>query len=95
MDYVNKNSNDTIRYRTRDLPACTAVPQSTTPLRAHQHTIPSYILLAQEHYESCVDYEVSFRILLFHLHAWVIVASYRAEVNVTGLVCQWTTAALH
>jgi len=29
-----KNSNDTIGNRTRDLPACSAVPQQTAPLRA-------------------------------------------------------------
>ena len=29
-----KNSNDTIRNRTRDLLACSAVPQPTAPLRA-------------------------------------------------------------
>jgi hypothetical protein len=29
-----KISNDTIGNRTRDLPACTAVPQSTAPPRA-------------------------------------------------------------
>jgi len=29
-----KNSNDTIGNRTRDLPACTAVPQSIAPPRA-------------------------------------------------------------
>jgi hypothetical protein len=29
-----KNSNDTIRNRTRDLPVCSAVPQPTTPLCA-------------------------------------------------------------
>jgi len=28
-----KNSNDTIDIRTRDFPACSAVPQSTAPLR--------------------------------------------------------------
>jgi hypothetical protein len=28
-----KNSNDTIENRTRDLPACSAVPQSTAPPR--------------------------------------------------------------
>jgi hypothetical protein len=27
-----KNSNDTIENRTRDLPACTAVPQPTAPV---------------------------------------------------------------
>jgi hypothetical protein len=27
-----KNSNDTIGNQTRDLPACTAVPQPTAPL---------------------------------------------------------------
>jgi hypothetical protein len=29
-----KNSNDTIGNQTRDLPACSAVPQPTAPLRA-------------------------------------------------------------
>jgi len=29
-----KNSNDTIGYRTRNLPACSAVPQPTAPPRA-------------------------------------------------------------
>jgi len=29
-----KNSNDTIGNRTRDLPACSAVPQPTAPQRA-------------------------------------------------------------
>jgi hypothetical protein len=29
-----KNSNDTIRNRTRELSACSAVPQPTAPLRA-------------------------------------------------------------
>ena len=29
-----KNSNDTIGDRTRDLPACSAVPQPTAPRRA-------------------------------------------------------------
>ena len=33
-----KNSNDTIGYRTRDLPPCSAVPQPTAPPRA-----PTYI----------------------------------------------------
>jgi hypothetical protein len=31
-----KNSNDTIGNRTRDLPACSAVPQPTAPPRASQ-----------------------------------------------------------
>jgi len=30
-----KNSNDTIGNRTRDLPACSAVPQPTATPRAH------------------------------------------------------------
>jgi hypothetical protein len=29
-----KNSNDTIKNRTRDLPVCSTVPQPTAPLRA-------------------------------------------------------------
>jgi hypothetical protein len=33
-----KNSNDTIRNRTRDLPACSAVPQPTAPPRAPNKT---------------------------------------------------------
>ena len=31
---LKKNSNDTIGNRTHDLPACSAVPQPTAPLRA-------------------------------------------------------------
>ena len=34
-----KNSNNTIGYRTRDLPACSAVPQPTAPPRAPITTI--------------------------------------------------------
>ena len=30
-----KNSNDTLENRTRDLPVCSAVPQSTAALIAH------------------------------------------------------------
>jgi hypothetical protein len=30
-----KNSNDTTGIRTRELPACSAVPQPTAPPRAH------------------------------------------------------------
>jgi len=30
-----KNSNDTIGNQTRDLPACSAVPQPPAPLRTH------------------------------------------------------------
>jgi hypothetical protein len=33
-DYVNKKPNNTIRNRTRDLSACSAVPQTTAPPRA-------------------------------------------------------------
>jgi hypothetical protein len=37
-----KNSNDTIGSRTRDLPACSAVPQPTAPPRApHCFEVPS------------------------------------------------------
>jgi len=32
-----KNSNKTIGNRTRDLPACSAVPQPTAPPRASGH----------------------------------------------------------
>ena len=34
-----KNSNDTIGNRTRDLPACSAVPQPTVPPRANSFLI--------------------------------------------------------
>jgi hypothetical protein len=42
-----KNSNDTIGNRTRDLPACSAVPQITAPPRAPEwwHTFPEFNLL--------------------------------------------------
>ena len=41
-----KNSNDTVGNRTRDLPACSAVPQPTAPPRGPQNkSIVSYILI--------------------------------------------------
>ena len=45
-----KNSNDTIVNRTRDLPACSAVPQPTAPTRAPHSVIirPNFILLNPE-----------------------------------------------
>jgi hypothetical protein len=33
-EYVNKNSNDAIGNRTRDLPTCSAVTQPTAPTHA-------------------------------------------------------------
>jgi len=35
-----QKSNDTIGNRTRDLPACTAVPQPTAPPRDPNNTVP-------------------------------------------------------
>jgi hypothetical protein len=35
-----KNSHDTNRDRTRDFPACSAVPQPTAPLRAPAFFLP-------------------------------------------------------
>jgi hypothetical protein len=43
-----KNSNDTIRNRTRDLPACSAVPQSTAPPRAQQRYINTFNFINSE-----------------------------------------------
>ena len=44
-----KNSNNTIGDRTRDLLACSAVPQATAPRRApHLHYIGAVILAQQE-----------------------------------------------
>jgi hypothetical protein len=34
-----ENSNDTVGNRTRDLPACSAVPEPTAPPRTPTHTI--------------------------------------------------------
>jgi hypothetical protein len=54
-----KNSNDTIGNRTRDLPACSAVPQPTAPPRAppckYVATLFSYnfIVLISEDDDSC------------------------------------------
>jgi len=38
-----KNSNDTIGNRTRNLPACSAVPQRTAPPRAPPYWGPIHI----------------------------------------------------
>jgi hypothetical protein len=43
-----KNSNDTIGNRTRDLPACSAVPQPTAPLRAPYVYVKKQILCEAE-----------------------------------------------
>jgi len=40
-----KNSNDTIGNRTRDLPACSAVPQPTAPPRVPDTTLHSLFYL--------------------------------------------------
>jgi hypothetical protein len=40
-----KNSNDNIGNRTRDLPACSAVPQSTAPPRAPNSIIVNSIIV--------------------------------------------------
>ena len=37
-----KNCNDIIGNRTRDLPVCSAVPQTTAPTRAAQDTVVNY-----------------------------------------------------
>ena len=41
-----KNSNDTIGNRTRDLPACSAVPQPTAPPRALLYSVKAIPLQA-------------------------------------------------
>jgi hypothetical protein len=38
-----KNSNDTIGNRTRDLPACSAVPRPTAPTRIHRVNETKYL----------------------------------------------------
>jgi hypothetical protein len=43
-----KNSNDPIRNQTRDLPACSAVPQPTTPPRCQTHCIDAYVISVYE-----------------------------------------------
>jgi len=42
-----KNSNDTIGNRTRDLPACSAVPQPTAPPRAPYTLSLLYLIITQ------------------------------------------------
>ena len=43
------NSSDTVRNRTRDLPACSAVPQPTAPPRVPLHRVPPLILGCSSH----------------------------------------------
>ena len=54
-----KNSNDTIGNRTRDLPACSAVPQSTAPRRA---PIFSYVDLI-----TCIQLQLSSNSVLMNI----------------------------
>jgi hypothetical protein len=42
-----KNSNNTIGNRTRDLPACSAVPQPTSPWKSKCKGLPYHALQAQ------------------------------------------------
>ena len=44
-----KNSNDTMGNRTRDLPACSAVPQPTAPPRAPTFTDMTVLNLCYTH----------------------------------------------
>ena len=45
-----KNSNDTIGNRTRDIPACGAVPQPTAPTRAPRFSSePSQLIFGRWH----------------------------------------------
>jgi hypothetical protein len=68
-----KNANDTVGNRTRDLPACSTVPQSTAPGRATlKH--PGFMILF--HFRSFGAYDVDCRVVitwkqtlyLCHLH---------------------------
>jgi len=43
-DYINEKSNDTTGNRTRDLPACRAVPQPTAPRHAPLQAVLQTIL---------------------------------------------------
>jgi hypothetical protein len=49
-----KNSNDTIRNRTRDLPACSAEPQPTPPPRAHFESTLFFFSMARQLYMGLV-----------------------------------------
>jgi hypothetical protein len=51
-----KNSTDTIRNRTRDLPTCSAVPQLTAPPRAP--TEANNIAILTEHCQSLLDWKI-------------------------------------
>ena len=46
-----KNFNDTIENRTRDLPACSAVPQPTAPSRAQPTRYSQYFTASAEIYK--------------------------------------------
>ena len=55
-----KNSNDTIGNRTRDLPACSAVPQPTAPPRAPKiYTVISKYLRPSMEFASCRSSEAT------------------------------------
>ena len=58
-----KNSNDTIGNRTRDLPACSVVPQPTAPLRAPviAHWPDKSILITEKVIVQTFGFGISFR----------------------------------
>ena len=51
-----KNSNDPTRSRTRDIPACSAVPQLTAPTRGHSHSIDTSFSYVNTLEIRCLDW---------------------------------------
>jgi len=93
-----KNSNDVIGNGTRDLPACSAVPQPTARPRTHFHVVPMLNMSTM-----CVD-------VITHITLFVIVyclaasfdLEYKAssgplykEINVTYKDYVWAALYLH
>jgi hypothetical protein len=56
-----KNSDDTIGNRTRDLPACSAVPQPTEPPRAPFHISTSQLNFGTVHVPIIAQMRIRFR----------------------------------
>ena len=79
-----KNSNDTIGNRTRDLSACSAVPQPNAPPRAPQKKINNKINLIYLNNKYCCGG----RLTIIQLSEHTMARTNTKKKNVSTVLCQ-------
>ena len=99
-----KNSNDTIRNLTRDLPSCRAVPQPTAPPRDKRWVVDEFQVIWQEvvvHYRTRTEenYEKSIMIAGFRVeiqnrhHTKIQISRVTATVARSNMHCKTSPTA--